>query len=1191
MRPTLKTTHLDHQALQEARSKLRVGHYFAFATHDTKQERSERFSRLLAKRGSGAKGLQVVPLLDQEVTIQGLTLQPAARDRSPLGIVVADRDLYRAEHDTVNLLIAFPAPPKQQVRLLIEHLGQPLTERELTLDAQGLALETLAMLLPGSYTARLQIGDTRSKSSTSFTVAAYTLAPLSARLVTHTLDRARGRLAFELAVESYQQPFSGKLAIALVDAGREVKHTKIKATRPGHYAGEIKLKGNGPFRLRLSALQDAERVAEVALPGSRASEREITVVSELGCERLFSLLPEPGALAVRGGWLGRGDTIATPLVVDEIVTAERVVRVQRATKQLTAVSLDLLRGTLHVDRFGDVALDTRVVVPEHGAMSTVFFGGVIDGEPFEGYSTFITPAAEQLRIELPERAGPRDDLVIGLRLGEASQGEGAHPYRKAASESSLLPVLLTVRDQRLTAADPPDVALGAAAKRSIDDAVSGMANEGICALEDLPGFAPLAYPMQFSGLYSLASGVYPPAGAAPGGPVRRSTSRARHEPVDYSFDDGPVDYFVEESSAQANFAEADLDMMVGAAPSLPQVALREEGSGYGGAPSAKAEAAREAPCDTPHERSAPAADTRAELPEQLFYGLVSLRDGRADVTIPLPDSLATFTVEAFLLKGGDWQRVRQSVVVDQPLRVDLELPPAIHAEDVVLGRLRAAAGSDRLRVSLTRDDDPVELLQAGEPIASDAELASPSELTFRARPGRYRARVVDVVSGEHEELDVVVEEPGKHRFLAKELGLMQVGDAITLESADALTLRVLPGLDEKFGLLTRATAGYGHLCCEQTAAKILAAVLMYLSAEKDIDRKLAADIILAGIARERTMLVPGKGFRMYPESDYFSEHYSTLAVRYLWTLRKLAELPGLAAPLARAAREGLLLADEAATAHGMKPLPKAVTSMEDAYAWAANGGDAAAVRTFVTAGIEVEGKEVRLRSKAHLVAERAQLAYAAGALVAIGELPLGLRLANAVLRQLDEQGMLYSTVDSAAAIALMIELRRAGIAEGASRLRVNGQEMTTTQAQALGDQIESIEVLEGIAAVEVTQLREDDWSSSSAGFKLKVGFRGAADQRVTRLAAADRVDLVLTLPDGYTIGDLAHVQLPAALSRIEGGGKVKTFSVDFAGKDELRIPLVVTGSIEGQQRFAVCVRNMFEEERVASPGLLAIQGA
>lgn len=1183
MRPTLKTTDLDHQALQEARSKLRVGHYFAFATHDTKQERSERFSRLLAKRGSGAKGVQVVPLLDQDVTIQGLTLQPAARDRSPLGIVVADRDLYRAEHDTVNLLIAFPAPPKQQVRLLIEHLGQPLTERDVTLDAQGLALETLAMLLPGSYTARLQLGDTRSKSSASFTVAEYTLAPLSARLVTHTLDRARGRLAFELAVESYQQPFSGKLAVALVEAGREVKHTKIKATRAGHYGGEIKLKGEGPFRLRLSALQDAERVAEVALPGSRASEREITVVSELGCERLFSLLPEPGALAVRGGWLGRGDTIATPLVVDEVVTAERVVRVQRATKQLTAVSLDLLRGTLHVDRFGDVAVDTRVVVPEHGAMSTVFFGGVIDGEPFEGYSTFIKPAAEQLRIELPERARPREDLAIGLRLGDASQGEGAHPYRTAAGESSLLTVLLTVRDQRLTAADPPDVALGASAKRSIDDAVEGMANEGICALEDLPGFAPLAYPMQFSGMYSLAGAMPPPSAAAPGGPVRRSTSRARHE---------PVDYFVEESSAGVDFEASDLDVRAGAAPPPAQALLREEGATFaGGFAMAKESAALEAPRDTPHEDAAPATDSRAELPEQLFYGLVSLRDGRADVTIPLPDSLATFTVEAFLLADGDWQRVRQSVVVDQPLRVDLELPPAIHAEDVVYGRLRAAAGSDRLRVSLTCDDAPVELLHRGSPITSEQELASPSELTFRARPGRYRARVVDVVSGEQDELDVVVEAPGKHRFLAKELGLMQVGDAITLESADALTLRVLPGLDEKFGLLTRATAGYGHLCCEQTAAKILAAVLMYLTAEKDVDRKLAADIILAGIARERTMLVRGKGFRMYPESDYFSEHYSTLAVRYLWTLRKLAELPGLAAPLARAAREGLELADEAAKAHGMKPVPKAVTSMEDAYALAAHGGEAAAVRTFVTAGVEVEGKEARLRSTSHRVAERAQLAYAAGALVAIGELALGLRLANVVLRQLDEQGMLYSTVDSAAAIALMIELRRAGIAEGASRLRVNGEEMSAMQAQALGDQVESLEVLEGIAAVEVTQLREDDWSSSSAGFKLKVGFRGATDQRVTRLAAADRVDLMLTLPDGYTIGDLAHVQLPAALSRIEGGGKVKTFSIDFAGKDELRIPLVVTGNIEGQQRFAVCVRNMFEEERVASPGLLAILGA
>ena len=67
-----------------------------------------------------------------------------------------------------------------------------------------------------------------------------------------------------------------------------------------------------------------------------------------------------------------------------------------------------------------------------------------------------------------------------------------------------------------------------------------------------------------------------------------------------------------------------------------------------------------------------------------------------------------------------------------------------------------------------------------------------------------------------------------------------------------------------------------------------------------------------------------------------------------------------------------------------------------------------------------------------------------------------------------------------------------------------------------------------------------------------------------------------------------HVALPAALSWIEGGGKVKRFTRDFEGKSSVAVPLVVTGEIEGKQHFAVCVRNMFEEERAASPGMLAV---
>ena len=88
--------------------------------------------------------------------------------------------------------------------------------------------------------------------------------------------------------------------------------------------------------------------------------------------------------------------------------------------------------------------------------------------------------------------------------------------------------------------------------------------------------------------------------------------------------------------------------------------------------------------------------------------------------------------------------------------------------------------------------------------------------------------------------------------------------------------------------------------------------------------------------------------------------------------------------------------------------------------------------------------------------------------------------------------------------------------------------------------------------------------------------------------------LVVKIESGYVPGDLCWVCLPDALSRVIGGGQVKRFSVDFKGKDEVRIPLAATAVTvnreggEAPAHFAVCVRNMFEEERGGNPGALTV---
>ncbi len=127
--------------------------------------------------------------------------------------------------------------------------------------------------------------------------------------------------------------------------------------------------------------------------------------------------------------------------------------------------------------------------------------------------------------------------------------------------------------------------------------------------------------------------------------------------------------------------------------------------------------------------------------------------------------------------------------------------------------------------------------------------------------------------------------------------------------------------------------------------------------------------------------------------------------------------------------------------------------------------------------------------------------------------------------------------------------------------------------------------------MEVTRIHEEDWNAFSSGFPLRVGFRDTRNKRMKRFRMGDRAELVVTMPDGYQAGDLLHVNLPACMSWLRGGGKVKRFTMDFEGSGELRVPVVVTSKLKGKQHFALCVRNMFEEERATSPGLLTVEAA
>jgi len=563
----------DFEKAGEIKNDVQIGHYFVFKTKTTETEGQGRFKRLLVNQQSRNV---VFPLIDTNTTVHldGVTINPVPRAIENMGCIVSDRDLYRAEQDIVRLFIAFPKPP-QNLELIIKHNGEFLTKRQVKLE-QGVGIETLSMLLAGSYTAQLSISDRLIGTPVSFTVAEYTLAPLSAQLISHELKRDEGLLYFELAVESYQKPFKGELLVTLIGA-KEVNleekepvsrkesqldpwaeqeeqvnsqmemlfdlhkivdiyiglgefetaankiHTAIRKNQdsqgfclklermlaevvaeassagvklnpsgetteaklealkqvlkkdkrkgllpqsnghyvgsveiPYHYAGSIKVWDEGPFRLRVVAVEDAERVAEVAIPGSRKTERQTTRISELGKELFFSMMPEAKALPLRGGYLTEGDFIATPLIVKEIVTKEPAIQVNTNVESLVLINLDLTSGDYKIQKVGSVSAGDNIPVKNCESMNTIFVGAFVDGRPFETYTTFVRPNTFQITLKVPKTVRPRTDLSVKLSCNELKNKQ--------------IPVLVCIRDQRLTASDKPEVNLGASAKRNIESA-------------------------------------------------------------------------------------------------------------------------------------------------------------------------------------------------------------------------------------------------------------------------------------------------------------------------------------------------------------------------------------------------------------------------------------------------------------------------------------------------------------------------------------------------------------------------------------------------------------------------------------------------------------------------------------------------------------------------------------------------
>src|SRR2546421_7115774 len=247
--------------------------------------------------------------------------------------------------------------------------------------------------------------------------------------------------------------------------------------------------------------------------------------------------------------------------------------------------------------------------------------------------------------------------------------------------------------------------------------------------------------------------------------------------------------------------------------------------------------------------------------------------------------------------------------------------------------------------------------------------------------------------------------------------------------------------------------------------------------------------ILVWYKRLKSMYLPNGGFCLYPPEEGGARKADTycapLGVKHLLTLPS-GERSGVKQKALRELLDDIgSMVKDAAVYYKIDYPPKEIKDCHAAYQVLANGSSqrdkdkaAAFVRSRLKEHngqtyVELPADQPSYRLWGMAVSTREETAYASAALLATkdaSDLPLAIAATNYLTSQLNEEGRLYSTVDTAACLSLLLGLRESGIvtSAGGGRVEINGQPVSLADALAYSEKVETLRCIEGVIAVQVT---------------------------------------------------------------------------------------------------------------------------
>ncbi len=739
-----------------------VGNWFVFLKSDWLQRSG--MDKLLASSGvTQVAAKSAIMFRGKEITMPGAQISPTALSRPNLVSLTCDKALYRANRDTVRLLIAAPQSPNANLKLKLRLSGNPYADYSVTLDEYGLCLWSMQGLPEGEYEATLEGTEV---DVCRFEVAEYRLAPLNAELVDQQL---RGdTLRYVLSVTAFGQPYHGPVEVELQERGQRIgKREHLTCNREGQCHGVVKLTGVGPYTLSVFA---GERTATVALKGSEQERRETLIISELGEVRELSLLPLPQSNECRGMYIARGGANTEPFLVQRVIGSEVEITPRASVELLRVVVVDPARGTSEETLHEQLKAGGSIRLPIPAPYGIVLLGAFVDGKAWEGWCAVLHPSDIQLQCEAPKEAKPGARIIVTLKTGIADR---------------VVPVQLIVKDQRLIAPSDPQVELAACIKKNLNTWSEQSGTGGI--------------DRQLAGLAGAPWG-----GRYPGGPVYATASMPMAMPAP------PTPYGVVRQAA------APMQPMAAPAREAGRLLSARMRDGTPIAPTG-ALAQAEAPHGQPQTATAPApkpilAKIRLQFPEIIYNNIVKVQ-GEAKVEITLGDSMTRYSMEAFALSPEtlDWQRAETTLEAVQPVYGELTVSPFVFPGDPVMGRLDVGAASGAAIVEVRHDGEVLPLfLDDGNAVTPGLPVPSGSVVRFPVRPGAITAMVRDADNGDADLSERYVTEPGKLRHIMRRLRLLTPGDQVTAQEPHVLELKPMPGLERPFQFFVEGAAKYPY---------------------------------------------------------------------------------------------------------------------------------------------------------------------------------------------------------------------------------------------------------------------------------------------------------------------------------------------------------------------------------------------